>query len=74
MIELTSKQLRQAADIKDKIDSLQRELQRLLGAKANSASEGKKTAPKKRTMSAAARKKISLAAKARWARVRAGKK
>ncbi len=72
MTELTSKQLRQAANIKDKIDTLQRELQRLL--RSNGSAGQTKAAPKKRKMSAAARKKISAAAKARWAKVKAGKK
>ena len=72
MIELTSKQLRHAANIKDKIDSLQKELQRLL--RSNGSAIQTKAAPKKRKMSVAARKKISVAAKARWAKVRAGKK
>ena len=71
MIELTSTQLRRAAGIKDKIESLQRELQRLLGSNANGA---KPTVPKKRKMSAAAKAKISAAAKARWAKVKAGRK
>jgi hypothetical protein len=73
MIELTSTQLRRAAEIKDKIESLQSELNRLLGNNASAASKGKMAAPKKRTMSAAARAKISAAAKARWAKVKAKK-
>ena len=73
MTHLTSKQLRQAADIKDKIDTLQNKLQRLL---SNGSPNGSvtKQAPKKRKMSAAARAKISKAAKARWARVKGAKK
>jgi hypothetical protein len=74
MTELTSKQLRRAANLKDKIDSLQGDLNKLLGG-GTVSSPAKQTAPKKkRKMSAAGRAKISAAAKARWAKVRAGKK
>jgi len=73
---LSAKLLRQAATIKDKIDGLQSELNRLLGNEVGNgrtvaATDGRK---KKRTMSAAARAKIAAAQRARWARVRAGKK
>lgn len=75
MIELTSKQLRRAANIQDKIESLQQELQRLLGGSIiGNGSPAKSATPKKRTMSAAARKKIAAAQKARWAKVKASKK
>ena len=70
MIELTSKQLRQAANIKDKIEELESHLERLLGRNGGAAAKG----PRGRKMSAAARAKISAAAKARWDRVRAAKK
>ncbi len=74
MIELTSKQLRRAANLKDKIESLQGDLNKLLGGGTVNGS-AKQTAPKKkRKMSAAGRAKISAAAKARWAKVKAGKK
>lgn len=75
MIELTSKQLRRAADLQDKIETLQSELTKLLvtGKIVNGGPTPNAT-PKKRTMSAAARKKIAAAQKARWARVKAGKK
>jgi len=74
---LSAKQLRQAATIKEKIDSLESELNRLLGTEvsngrtSNLATDGRK---KKRTMSAAAKAKIAAAQRARWAKVRAGKK
>lgn len=77
MTELTSSQLRQAAEIKDKIESLQCDLKRLLGDNeptfTGKADQASKAAPK-RQMSAAARAKISAAAKARWAKARADKK
>jgi hypothetical protein len=74
MIELSSKQLRRAANIKDKIDTLQRDLQRLLGSTESAGARGPKAKRKRRKMSAAAKAKISAAAKARWAKVRARKK
>jgi hypothetical protein len=74
MTELTSKQLRQAAAIKDKIESLQGKLKRLLGSNANNPGPAIKSGRRKRKMSAAARAKISKAAKARWAKVRADRK
>jgi hypothetical protein len=68
MTNLSASQLRRAADIKDKIESLQRELTRLLGSTSGA------TAPRKRRkMSAAGRRKIAAAAKARWAKVKGRK-
>jgi hypothetical protein len=64
---LSSKQLRRAADIKDKIQSLQHELNRVLGG-SNSAPTG--AAPQKRKMSAAGRARIAAAQKARWAKTK----
>jgi len=52
--ELTPQQLRRAASIKEQLDSLNKELRSLLGSLSN------RTVPrKKRTMSAAARKKVA---------------
>lgn len=65
---LSAQQLRRAADIKDKIESLQNELNGVIGA-SNSAPAG--AAPKKkRTMSAAGRARIAAAQKARWAKAK----
>jgi hypothetical protein len=66
---LTANQLRNAADIKEKIDALNKELASILGA---SSPVSAKT-PKKSTMSAAARAKIGAAQKARWAKVKGEK-
>ncbi len=75
MIALTSKQLRRAANLQDKIEGLQTELSKLLGGSGSAASSpASSPAPKKRTMSASARKKIAAAQKARWAKVKAAKK
>ena len=69
LTQLSPQQLRRAAEIKEKIDSLQKELGSLLGISssvpANGATKGK------RTMSAAGRARIAAAARARWARQKA---
>lgn len=68
---LTAQELRRAADIKERIDALQSELDSLLGSetKTPAAAQG----PKKRNMSAAGRARIAAAAKARWAAFRKAK-
>lgn len=58
---LSSGQLRRIADLKEKIDSLQHELSRLLGG----AASGRR---KKSGMSAAGRARIAAAQRARWAK------
>ena len=68
---LTSKQLRQAASIKDKIESLERRIGKLLGSPSKPVTEAK---PKRRRkMSAAGKARIAAAQKARWAKLK-GKK
>jgi hypothetical protein len=69
---LTAPQLKRALALREKIDKLERKLADVLGTPA-AAAAAPKTA-KKRRMSAAGRLAISRAAKARWARERAGKK
>ena len=66
-ITITAQQLRQAADIQEKIQSLQKELNQILGATVESAPS---ESPKKRKMSAAGRRAIAAAAKARWAKIK----
>jgi hypothetical protein len=69
---LSAKQLRRAAAIKNQIQFLENRLSRILGSRTKSVADA---VPKtRRKMSAAARRKISLAAKARWAKVRAAKR
>jgi ElaB/YqjD/DUF883 family membrane-anchored ribosome-binding protein len=69
---LSAQQLRRAADMKDKIQSLEKELEQILGSSTEPAAPA---VPKKRhKMSAAGRARISAAAKARWAKVKAAKK
>ncbi len=70
MINATPQQLRKAADIKEKIQSLQEELNRILGAPDEAAAPARR----KRKISAAGIARIRAAAKARWAKVRAAKK
>ena len=63
--ELTPQQLRRAASIKEKLHGLNKELRRLLdGATTNPATR------KKRTMSAAVRRKVAAAQRARWAKLK----
>jgi hypothetical protein len=63
--DLSPNQLRHAATIKERIAKLQKELNSILGASTPVSAVA--AAPKKRTMSAAARALISAAQKARWA-------
>ena len=67
--DLTSADLRRAADIKEQLDQLQQELAGILGGEVPSpaAPGGRK---KKRTMSAAARALIGAAQRARWAKLK----
>jgi hypothetical protein len=68
-LDLTPNQLKRAAAIKGQIEALNKELRDILGAPAAT-----RLAPKKiRTMSAAVRRKIAAAQKARWARLRHSK-
>jgi hypothetical protein len=72
MINLTPQQLRKAADIQEKIQSLQNELNEILGGEVAGPVEATETPtkPKKRQMSAAGRAAIAAAAKARWAKIK----
>ena len=66
---LSVQQLRKAAALKERIQSLEKELNHLLGSTAAVAAG---PVPKKRKfkMSAAAKAKISAAAKLRWAKIK----
>jgi hypothetical protein len=67
--DLTVKQLKRAAAIKEHIEALNRELRGILGTTGDT-----RPAPKKsRTMSAAVKRKIAAAQRARWANLREGK-
>ncbi|MBB5033371.1 hypothetical protein [Prosthecobacter vanneervenii] len=65
---LSSSQLRRAAKLQEKIESMQQELASLLGGSFSAGSSEAKPARKKREMSAAARKKIADAQRKRWAK------
>lgn len=71
LVNLSAQQLRRAANLQEKIATLQKELVRYLGVSASpSAAPGKRT----RKMSAAGRARIIAAQKARWAKFKAVKK
>ena len=69
MINVTPTQLRRAADLQEKIQSLQEELGQLLGGEVTTPAETTE-APKKYKFSAAARAKMRKAQKARWAKIK----
>ena len=69
---LSAKQLRRAADIKDKIQSLEKELEQILGSLIKPAAPA--VPKKRRKMSAAGRARIATAQKARWAKIKGAKK
>ena len=69
LLDLSPNQLKRAAAIKEQIDRLNAELRGIFGAQNNSHPAQGKT----RTMSAAAKRKIAAAQKARWANFRRGK-
>lgn len=66
---LTVNQLKRAAAIKERVERLSKELNALLGAPAKSGVAVKKI----RTMSAAVKRKIAAAQRARWANLRRAK-
>jgi len=66
ILSISSAQLKRIVAMKEQIEKLQSQL---LAAVTGSAPAGK-AAPKKRTMSLAARRKIAAAARARWAKVK----
>jgi hypothetical protein len=68
MINATPRQLRKAADIQEKIQSLQEELGQLLGGETSTPAQSTES-PKKRKFSAAAKAKMRAAQQARWARI-----
>lgn len=85
-MNLSASQLRRAATLQEKIEDMQQELAALLGAAvgtgtgkrrgrkpaaAKSDEEGGKPAKRKSGISAAGRKRIAAAQKARWAKAKA---
>ncbi len=68
LTNLSAQQLRRAADIKERIDTLQTELHSILRASGRTAN-GSPT-KQRRKMSAAGRARIAAAARARWAKIK----
>ena len=71
IINITPQKLRRAANVQERIVSLQKQLSQILGAPSQPVA---RAARKKGTMSAAGRARIGAAAKARWAKIRAAKR
>ena len=69
MINLTPAQLRKAADIQEKIQSLQEELGQILGGEVSTPAQTTE-APRTYKFSAAARAKMRAAQQARWAKIK----
>jgi len=69
LFDLTVSQLKRAAAIKERIEALDKELRSILGAPATTRAAPKK----KRTMTAAMKKQLAAAQKARWANLRRAK-
>ncbi|MGO8928594.1 MAG: hypothetical protein ACLQU3_17130 [Limisphaerales bacterium] len=69
--DLTPQQLRRAADVKERIDALQKELSQLLGAPA--PAKAVTARPKRKKISAAGIARIRAAQRARWAAIRKAK-
>ena len=69
----SAQQLRRAADLKERLDALQDQLSEILGSGVLTLPEPTEPAKKKRRMSAAGRRAIAAAARARWARYNAAK-
>jgi hypothetical protein len=77
-LNLSSKQLRRAANLRDRIDKLEKRLAAILSSTpegpVEAAVKPTKAPRRKRGMSKAARTKQSLAMKKRWAKVKAAGK
>ncbi len=71
MINITSAQLRKAADLQEHIQSLQSELNQILGAEVPTPAETPTTdGPQKRTFSDATKARMRASQQARWATVK----
>jgi hypothetical protein len=69
LFDLTITQLKRAAAIKEQIEALNKELRGMLGVSGKSGAAPKK----KRTMSAAAKRNIAAAQRARWSKLQGAK-
>ena len=72
-MDLSTRNLEQALSIRRQIDALERRFRVLVGGMSGGVSAAAPRSGGKRRMSAAARAKIAAAARARWARFRAGR-
>jgi hypothetical protein len=75
--EITANQLKRAAAIKEQVERLNKELGAILGGPVRAGatrSVGGARRAKKKTMSPAARRKLSAKLKAYWAQKKSGKK
>ena len=70
VINLSPAQLRKAAELKERIDSLTSELASILGGASSLNPQPLPPKSGRRQMSAAGRARIAAAARARWAKVR----
>jgi hypothetical protein len=70
MFNITPTQLRKAADIKERIDALQNELNEILGGEFPSPAQATEAPRKKWKVSAAGRARMRAAQKARWAKIK----
>jgi len=70
---LSVQQLRQAANLKEQIAGLEKQLSQVLGATTQTTAPATAKAPKKGGMSAAGKARIVAAQKARWAKIKAAK-
>lgn len=72
LLNLSTEQLRRAAQIKEQIDSLNSEMVRVLGGEIPVPFfKGAASSGGRRKMSAAGRARIAAAARARWAKIKA---
>ena len=70
MINITPKQLRKAADIQERIQSLQEELSQLLGSEVPTPAQTSEAPRKRKKVSAAGRARMRAAQIARWAKIK----
>ncbi len=73
ILDLSTQQLRHVADLKEKIESLQQELTRVLGGAAPVGAAASKGSKRAYRISPAARARIAAAQRARWAKFHAGR-
>jgi hypothetical protein len=70
--DVTPKQLRRAANLQEKIQSLQSDLNQILGSEGSTSAQSSE-GPTKRKFSAAAKARMKAAQRARWAKIKGTK-